>query len=406
MLVVMFLASLSIQMLTLSFPKKKMLTLSPFFCFSILKIGRNTTGYARFAVRHGRMAEARTRTAQPLPCGFCPGARQRAHDAFLHGVGKGNTRHRSLSCATCDARQRKGVDGRPQRDGITRSLPCATQILTAQKKEKKEKSKVGRGPPPPGHDHAVVGRRSSVPYASDATTTTRRPHRSVRRCLTSAAPPGAWATARVGMESSRRGRISGLCLRGQDEKGGSHRAAAGARAAAAGSKGAATLRSDPVPDGGPPLPPHPGKKEVRGEEEARHCRYALGRRGSGALRCGGGGGRTPRRVMAGDARGGSGALATAATDEIGGAGRGGGRGGAGRGQRKREGPAVAPRAGRRKREGPAGRGRRVRLGRGRGAGKIGFGGGVGCFYTRVDPVDDWRPSDPIRRPVEVSWWVA
>jgi hypothetical protein len=45
----------------------------------------NTTGFARFAVRHGRTAEARTRTAQPLPCGFCPGARQRAHDAFLPG---------------------------------------------------------------------------------------------------------------------------------------------------------------------------------------------------------------------------------------------------------------------------------------------------------------------------------
>jgi hypothetical protein len=44
-----------------------------------------TTGFARFAVRHGRTAEARTRTTQPLPCGFCPGARQRAHDAFLPG---------------------------------------------------------------------------------------------------------------------------------------------------------------------------------------------------------------------------------------------------------------------------------------------------------------------------------
>jgi hypothetical protein len=53
------------------------------------------------------------------------------------------------------------------------------------------------------------------------------------------------------------------------------------------------LRPDPVPDGDPPLPPHPGKKEARGEEEVsrrsriqcrttpRHCRRALGRRGSG-----------------------------------------------------------------------------------------------------------------------------
>jgi hypothetical protein len=89
-------------------------------------------------VRHGRTAEAKTRTAQghtakgaqrifarqrPLPC----------------AVGKGNARHRPLSCAKCDARQRIGVDGRPQRDGVTHSLPCATQILTAQKKKKKEK---------------------------------------------------------------------------------------------------------------------------------------------------------------------------------------------------------------------------------------------------------------------------
>jgi hypothetical protein len=45
----------------------------------------STTGFARFAVRHGRTTEARTRTTQPLPCVFYPGARQRAHDAFLLG---------------------------------------------------------------------------------------------------------------------------------------------------------------------------------------------------------------------------------------------------------------------------------------------------------------------------------
>jgi hypothetical protein len=58
-------------------------------------------------------------------------------------VGKGNARHRPLSCAKCDARQRKGVDGRPQRDGITRSLSCATQILTAQKKKEKKQGRPG-----------------------------------------------------------------------------------------------------------------------------------------------------------------------------------------------------------------------------------------------------------------------
>jgi hypothetical protein len=110
-----------------------------------------------------------------------------------------------------------------------------------RKKKKEKESKAGRGPPPPGHDHAVAGRRSSVPHASDATTTSRRPHRSVRRCLTSAArrklgPPGAWAAARVGRESQCRGRISGLRLRDWDEDGGSRRAAVGAGAAAAASK--------------------------------------------------------------------------------------------------------------------------------------------------------------------------
>jgi hypothetical protein len=82
------------------------------------------------------------------------------------------------------------------------------------------------------------------------------------------------------------------------------------------------------------------------------------------------------RVMAGDTRGGSGTPASAATDGIGGAGRGGGRGGAGRGRRKRGGGRLrAPRVGAED-EGGAGRpGLRVRLGRGRGVGRVGFGGG-------------------------------
>jgi hypothetical protein len=75
-----------------------------------------------------------------------------------------------------------------------------------KKNEKKKESKAGWGPPPPGHYHAVAGRWSSVPHASDAaTTTTRRPHRSVRRCLTSAAPPGARAAGSLGRRASREG---------------------------------------------------------------------------------------------------------------------------------------------------------------------------------------------------------
>jgi hypothetical protein len=149
-------------------------------------------------------------------------------------------------------------------------------------------------------------------------------------------------------------------------------------------------RPDPAPDGVPALPPCPGKKEVRGEEEASrhgriqcrttplHCRRTSGRRVVGEEEAG-------HRVMAGDARGGSGAPAAAATDEIGGAGRGGGRGGAGRGQRKRE-ESAGGTASRAEEEGGAGRpwsGLPRAAGRGRGAGSVGLG--VGCsFYTMVD----------------------
>jgi hypothetical protein len=42
-------------------------------------------------------------------------------------LGKGNARHSLLSCVICDARQRKGVDGRPRGDGVTSSLPCAAE---------------------------------------------------------------------------------------------------------------------------------------------------------------------------------------------------------------------------------------------------------------------------------------
>jgi hypothetical protein len=38
--------------------------------------------------------------------------------------------------------------------------------------KKRRKSKAGQGPPPPGHYHAIAGRRSFVPHASDATNIT------------------------------------------------------------------------------------------------------------------------------------------------------------------------------------------------------------------------------------------
>jgi hypothetical protein len=205
-----------------------------------------------------------------LPCGFCPGAHQRAHDAFLLGkdlclAPLGKTTHDVGLCRAQNVthNKEKGSTAVPQRDGVTRSLPCATQILMAQKKEKK--SKTGRGPPPPGHDHAAAGHRSSVPHASEATTTTRWPHCSVRRYLTSAALSGAWAVTRVGRESRHRGQISGLSLRGREEEGGSRRATAGVGAAAAGSKRE-------------PRPPRPGKKEARGEEASRCAAGSVARR--------------------------------------------------------------------------------------------------------------------------------
>jgi hypothetical protein len=44
-----------------------------------------TTGIALFAVRRRRTAKRVKRTVPPLPCAFCPSARQRAPDAFLPG---------------------------------------------------------------------------------------------------------------------------------------------------------------------------------------------------------------------------------------------------------------------------------------------------------------------------------
>jgi hypothetical protein len=79
-----------------------------------------------------------------LPCGFCPGAHQRAHDAFLLGkdlclAPLGKTTHDVGLCRAQNVthNKEKGSTAVPQRDGVTRSLPCATQILMAQKKEKK-----------------------------------------------------------------------------------------------------------------------------------------------------------------------------------------------------------------------------------------------------------------------------
>jgi hypothetical protein len=74
-----------------------------------------------------------------LPCAFCPSARQRAPGAFLPGkelcralLKKGNTSHSSLPCVIYDARQRKGVDGRPRGDDVTPSLPCAAEHAREQ----------------------------------------------------------------------------------------------------------------------------------------------------------------------------------------------------------------------------------------------------------------------------------
>jgi hypothetical protein len=106
-----------------------------------------TTGFASFAVRHGR-TEARTRTTQPLACGFypvrmtkgaqCIFARQRPLPC---AVGKGNARHRSLSCATCDAWQRKGVDGRPSETAspaLCRAPPTNTHDIEKKRKKARQ----------------------------------------------------------------------------------------------------------------------------------------------------------------------------------------------------------------------------------------------------------------------------
>jgi hypothetical protein len=45
----------------------------------------DTTGNSSFAVRLRRTTKARKRTAKALPCVFYRGARQRAHNSFLHG---------------------------------------------------------------------------------------------------------------------------------------------------------------------------------------------------------------------------------------------------------------------------------------------------------------------------------
>jgi hypothetical protein len=81
-------------------------------------------------------------------------------------------------------------------------------------------------------------------------------------------------------------------------------------------------------------------------------------------------------------RDGSGAPAAAATDGIGRGGRGWRKRRGRPGQRKREGPAAC----RAEEEGGAGRpGAPPRAaGRGR-VGRVGFEGGVGCIYTRMDP---------------------
>jgi hypothetical protein len=96
--------------------------------------GQNPHGTA-FAVRilPGRKTKGAQRIfaqQRPLPC----------------AVGKGNARHRSLSCATCDAWQRKGVDGYPRRDGVTRSLPCAAHKYSQHIKIKKQKKQGRMGP--------------------------------------------------------------------------------------------------------------------------------------------------------------------------------------------------------------------------------------------------------------------
>jgi hypothetical protein len=51
----------------------------------VRRAASSTTGNTCFAVRLGRTAKAKKRTAKALPCVFCGGARQRAHGSFLHG---------------------------------------------------------------------------------------------------------------------------------------------------------------------------------------------------------------------------------------------------------------------------------------------------------------------------------
>jgi hypothetical protein len=205
-----------------------------------------TTGFASFAVRHGRTAEARTRTTQPLACGFypvrmtkgaqCIFARQRPLPC---AVGKGNARHRSLSCATCDAWQRKGVDGRPSETAspaLCRAPPTNTHDI--EKKEKKQGRSVPASARPLPHRRWPSVLRSP-----------RQPHRSVRRCLTSAAPPGAQAAGSLGHRMSREGVTAPWRGRGGREPPRHSRI----------EEGAAMPRPDSVPDGVPALPPRPGK---------------------------------------------------------------------------------------------------------------------------------------------------
>jgi hypothetical protein len=75
--------------------------------------GKNTHGTA-FAVR--ALAHGKGRPAHFYPV-----------KNFAVRFGKGNARHNTLPCVIRDARQRKGVDGRPRGDGVTPSLPCAPE---------------------------------------------------------------------------------------------------------------------------------------------------------------------------------------------------------------------------------------------------------------------------------------
>jgi hypothetical protein len=60
---------------------------NPLITILLRDTGHRTTGNPAFAVRFGRTAKGKKRTAKPLPCVFHGNARQSAHGGILHGKG-------------------------------------------------------------------------------------------------------------------------------------------------------------------------------------------------------------------------------------------------------------------------------------------------------------------------------